>query len=168
LSEFDSYLTENERLLWAGEQTARRRSTDMALGVLISTVLMGPAAVFFLASNITILGTVLLFVPALVAYDGLRTLKKSAHQTLYGVSDRRVLLMKHGRPETLVSLRSIDVDQIKVSGVWADGSGNLMLKSFTKKERYSEEKRVEIWLLGIEDVGAVADLIRKTFATETR
>lgn len=86
---------------------------------------------------------------------------QKARRTVYAVTDKRIFMAIDGNPDSIVSFRSIDLNDLSITHESPNGSGNLAFTRVTKGSR-----TLEVSFRDIPNVREVERLIRRTFAVD--
>jgi len=87
--------------------------------------------------------------------------------TAYAITDSRLIIVQDGRPDSVLSFRTIDPAVLEAQGVNSAGFGDVVVAIKRRKLPDGGEKVLEIRLLAIPDADSVAALLREKFGSTT-
>lgn len=89
----------------------------------------------------------------------------AARATVYGITDRRVLIVKFGYGRRVQSFGKADISKIERTER-ANGSGNLAFAQESYRDSDGDRRIRDVRFLGIPEVRGVERILRETFAVD--
>jgi hypothetical protein len=160
-------LEPGERVLWTGRPDAQRVARR-ALPILLLGVTWALIALFSWQPW----SHPLRLVPAVFVWLGARicctpfTLYRTALQTSYVITDRRVLILTEGKRRKLELYGAVDLCETDRQEQ-ADGSGDLLFARRQEKDSDGVPRTVDVKFVGIPQVRAVEHLLRQLFTDQS-
>jgi hypothetical protein len=158
-----------ERLLWCGRPSASRALRTwpsravFVFGVIWTAFcltvpyLFGENEMFLFLIPFILIGLALLLSPIWYYRD--------AKRTIYGITDKRVLIVVNRRTRDVESFGPTDIGGIKVKDLGA-GLGDIRIGWRPYRGDFNEERWTEVTLVGIPEARAVEKLLRDVFESQ--
>ncbi len=177
-------LESDEQLLWFARPKSGARGKPFSSLLTISTFLFATGFMFFIMGAFIMIINVIVVLQdhtvspstaALIAVGASLTLtavlcgilsfalRPSLDRTIYGITERRIIIIHDKKERVVESYYVVNLDTIKRSE-HRDGTGNITCIYWAdKKKKDAEKGRREVELIGIADPYAVEQVIRRTF-----
>lgn len=162
-------LEPGERLLWTGQPDAKRMARQilpiLVFGVPWTLIAIGfghPWSLDRLFDNL--FSGVFVLVGLLICSSPL-AIYRTAQQTYYAITDRRVLILTEGKRRKLELYRPTDLCET-VRDELVDGSGDLLFARRQEKDSDGDLRTVDVKFVGVPQVRAVERLLRQLFEGE--